>query len=421
MRKLFWGLGRVSEVELINSKIPGIKPRLTESREPCELVTLLLPDYGLRTISALLDLLYKGRSKDCGQYTGDGELELVGLYKDLGVQKEYGGLPTIENLEEVEVFEQKSTCKSAQVIGEVVSSTTQPEEERQREDSPEDFILVSSETPEEVTEILLSSENLDKRVVKEDQIKHSLNATGEESNDVGEEDVFEDDRTGLADADSVGREKSRLRSPEPEIDELLGEESDSSRPASQTSNEGDLLLTQNPSPVLESVVESQEEVMACASSPEIQDKSKGKRICLRKKSSSESDPDNPSSFGFTDTDVEIARLKARKRRRSSLGEEYDSMKSKQRRLSKKEDEKEKRPLLMTMSGESLVCPLNECGKEIGGDSEKIAKHLIKHHLSKPPSCLYAEEKDSGNRKCKPCNFSSSSLSSFWAHMAVKHR
>ena len=102
MRKLFWGLGRVSEVELINSKIPGIKPRLTESREPCELVTLLLPDYGLRTISALLDLLYKGRSKDCGQYTGDGELELVGLYKDLGVQKEYGGLPTIENLEEVE-------------------------------------------------------------------------------------------------------------------------------------------------------------------------------------------------------------------------------------------------------------------------------------------------------------------------------
>ena len=76
---------------------------------------------------------------------------------------------------------------------------------------------------------------------------------------------------------------------------------------------------------------------------------------------------------------------------------------------------------MTMSGESLVCPLNECGKEIGGDSEKIAKHLIKHHLSKPPSCLYAEEKDSGNRKCKPCNFSSSSHSSFWAHMAVKHR
>ena len=230
-----------------------------------------------------------------------------------------------------------------------------------------------------------------------------------------------DEESDLPCGDSDGRAESRVQSPEPEIDELLGEESDSSRPASQTSNEGDLLLIQNPSPVLESVVESRGEVMACASSPEIQDKSKGKRICLRKKSSSESDPDNPSSFGFTDTDVEIARSKARKRRRSSLGEEYDSMKSKQRRLSKKEDEKEKRPLLMTMSGESLVCPLNECGKEIGGDSEKIAKHLIKHHLSKPPSCLYAEEKDSGNRKCKPCNFSSSSHSSFWAHMAVKHR
>merc|ERR550539_320870 len=83
LRKLFWGLGRVSEVELINSKIPGIKPRLTESREPCELVTLLLPDYGLRTISALLDLLYQGQSKDCGQYTPGGELELVGLHQDL--------------------------------------------------------------------------------------------------------------------------------------------------------------------------------------------------------------------------------------------------------------------------------------------------------------------------------------------------
>ena len=103
------------------------------------------------------------------------------------------------------------------------------------------------------------------------------------------------------------------------------------------------------------------------------------------------------------------------------GEEYDNqMKTKQRRLSNTAGEKEKRSL---SAEEGMTCPVEECGKELGVDLEKIAKHLIKHHLSKPPSCLYAEEKDSGghSHKCKPCDFSTPSLSSFWAHEAVKHR
>ena len=404
-------------MELINSKIPGIKPKLTESREPCELVTLLLPDYGTRTISALLDLLYQGQSKDCGQYTPGGELELVGLHQDLGfLDKEYGGLPAIHLLEELEVgLDMFPACKPAQAVREVVSSTTEPEERMPSEDLVDDLILVAVETPGVTEEILLPSETLmDNEADEEDSA--SIEA---ELNDVAvEEEVVKDEETVLSCGDSDGRAESRMQSPEPDIYELLGEGSDVSRPASRMSLNGeDAFQLENSTPVPESVKEHPEDTLASQSSKEIQDKSKGKRICLRKKST-DSDPEqSQSSHGISDTDVEMAR----KRRRSMLGEEYDNqMKSKQRRLSKTAGEKEKRSL--SSSEEAMICPVEDCGKElVVGEVEKIAKHLIKHHLSKPPSCLYAEEKDSDSHKCNPCDFSTTSLSSFWAHEAVKHR
>jgi len=426
LRRLFWDLSRLTEVELINSKIPGIKPRLTESREPCDLVTLLLPDYGIRTVSALLDLLYQGQSKDCGQYTSGGELELVGLYADLGLEREYGGLPAIDLLEEVEIEENMfPACKPAQVTGEVVSSTTEPEEKLPRENPVDDLILVVSETLGVTEEILLPSEPLVDNQADEEDRRFSASFEAEPNDAAVEEEVAMDEETIMPCGDSDGRAESRMQSPEPEIDELLGEGSDVSRPASQmSSNEEDAFLVENSTTAPESVKEYPEDALASQSSPEMQDKSKGKRICLRKKSTSESDPEHSqSSHGFSDTDVEMARKRnvemARKRRRSMLGEEYDSqMKSKQRRLMTA-DENKKRAL--SSSEEGTICPVEECGKELGGDVEKIAKHLIKHHLSKPPSCLYTDEKDSGSHRCKPCDFSSSSLSSFWAHMAVKHR
>ena len=423
LKRLFWQAGRLSEVELINSKIPGIKPRLTESREPCELVTLLLPDYGIRTISALLDLLYQGQSKDCGQYTSGGELELVGLYADLGLEREYGGLPAIDLLEEVEVEESMfPACKPTQVTREVVSSTTEPEERLPRENPVDaDLILVVSETPRVTGEILLPSEPLMDNQADEENQRFSDSFEGELNDTAAvEEEVAMDEEAILPCEDSDGRAESRMQSPEPEIEELLGDEkSDISRPVSQmSSNEEDAFLVENSTTAPESVEENPEDALSSQSLPEILDKSKGKRICLRKKSTSESDPEHSqSSHGFSDTDVEMAR----KRRRSMLGEEYDSqMKTKQRRLSKTAEDKKKTALSLSEEG-ITICPVGECGKELSGDLEKIAKHLIKHHLSKPPSCLYADEKDSGSHKCKPCDFSSSSLSSFWAHMAVKHR
>ena len=283
------------------------------------------------------------------------------------------------------------------------------------EDLVDDLILVAVETPGVTEEILLPSEPLmDNEADEEDSA--SIEA---ELNDVAvEEEVVKDEETVLSCGDSDGRAESRMQSPEPDIYELLGEGSDVSRPASRMSLNGeDAFQLENSTPVPESVKEHSEDALASQSSKEFQDKSKGKRICLRKKST-DSDPEqSQSSHGISDTDVEMAR----KRRRSMLGEEYDNqMKSKQRRLSKTAGEKEKRSL--SSSEEAMICPVEDCGKElVVGEVEKIAKHLIKHHLSKPPSCLYAEEKDSNSHKCNPCDFSTTSLSSFWAHEAVKHR
>ena len=155
-----------------------------------------------------------------------------------------------------------------------------------------------------------------------------------------------------------------------------------------------------------------------ASSPKTSDKSKRKRICLRKKSSSESDPEHSSCHGFSDNDVDEM---VRKRRRSVLGEEYDKslLRAKERRVSKNSDEIEKTSV--SSSEETLQCPMDDCLAILGGDLERCAKHLIKHHLSNAPSSLYTDEKDSGRHKCRSCDFSSSSSSTFWAHMAVKHR
>ena len=207
-------------MKLINSKIPGIKPELTESREASELVTLLLPDYGVRTVSALLDLIYQGESKDCGQYTPGGELELVSLYDDLGLEKEYGGLPAIHLLQELEVGVGMfpASCKPAQVVREVVSSTTEPEERMPREDLFDDLILVAVETPGGVAEeIQLPSEPL---IYNED----SASIEAELNNVAVEDEVAMDEENDPPCGDSDGREESRLESSEPEIDELLATE-----------------------------------------------------------------------------------------------------------------------------------------------------------------------------------------------------
>lgn len=94
--------GRLREVQLLLPRVQGIQPSIREVREAAPLVTLLLPHYTLRTVRALLDLIYTGKCSDCGDLETQGELALLALYRDLGLDAELGGLPGIADLDQVE-------------------------------------------------------------------------------------------------------------------------------------------------------------------------------------------------------------------------------------------------------------------------------------------------------------------------------
>ena len=114
LRRLFLERGSLTSVELVVPRIPGLAPRLREAREAAQLVTLALPDYSLRTVKALHDLLYTGECKDPGDIGPEGHLNILGLYRwvqqtqahtdprDLGLEGTHGGLPKIMELEQIE-------------------------------------------------------------------------------------------------------------------------------------------------------------------------------------------------------------------------------------------------------------------------------------------------------------------------------
>ena len=81
LRRLFLERGTLTSVELVVPRIPGLEPKLRETREAAQLVTLFLPDYSLRTVKALHDLLYTGQCKDPGDLGPEGHLNILGLYR----------------------------------------------------------------------------------------------------------------------------------------------------------------------------------------------------------------------------------------------------------------------------------------------------------------------------------------------------
>ena len=63
-----------------------------------------LPHYTILTVNLLLDLLYTGKTKQCGEIDqSSGQLYLVVLYSDLGIEADGGGLPDIAELETIEL------------------------------------------------------------------------------------------------------------------------------------------------------------------------------------------------------------------------------------------------------------------------------------------------------------------------------
>ena len=68
------------------------------------MVQINLPDYTVLTVNLLLDLLYTGKTDQCGGIDlNKGQLSIRLLYVDLGLDPECGGLPDIAELDTIEI------------------------------------------------------------------------------------------------------------------------------------------------------------------------------------------------------------------------------------------------------------------------------------------------------------------------------
>merc|ERR1719309_1119685 len=78
---MFRSLCTVQDVKLTTSRIPGMAPGLIIERSRPELVTMMVPEYSQKTVTVLLDLLYQGQSRDCGDLDRHGKAAIVDLYR----------------------------------------------------------------------------------------------------------------------------------------------------------------------------------------------------------------------------------------------------------------------------------------------------------------------------------------------------
>jgi len=123
LKKLFSNQSTLVGVALNLPTVRGLPITLKERREPSPMVQLNLPDYTVLTVNLFLDLLYTGKTDQCGEIDHNkGQLSIRLLYADLGLDPECGGLPDITELDTIEI---KRTRKVGVVpFIEVVTSTT---------------------------------------------------------------------------------------------------------------------------------------------------------------------------------------------------------------------------------------------------------------------------------------------------------
>eukprot|EP00092_Neocalanus_flemingeri_P000635 GFUD01000677.1.p1 GENE.GFUD01000677.1~~GFUD01000677.1.p1 ORF type:complete len:1703 (-),score=454.85 GFUD01000677.1:96-5204(-) len=104
LKKLFAMQSTLVGVTLNQPRLKGLPHTLKERREPSHMVHIHLPDYTILTVNLLLDLLYIGKTDQCGEIDQSmGQLSIRLLYEDLGIKEEGGGLPDIAELDTVEV------------------------------------------------------------------------------------------------------------------------------------------------------------------------------------------------------------------------------------------------------------------------------------------------------------------------------
>jgi len=103
LRNFFSSKSKLGNIELVTSRVEGLRPKLEVDRTCDPLVVIMVPAYSAETVNILLDIIYTGQSRTTGKVNQETKrLEVVHLYKDLCIQPDCG-LPELSDLDQIEV------------------------------------------------------------------------------------------------------------------------------------------------------------------------------------------------------------------------------------------------------------------------------------------------------------------------------
>ena len=69
LRDLFSSKSKIGQIELVTSKVEGLRSKLEVERSSEPKVEIMVPEYSVQTLNILLDIMYTGQSRT----TGSGE------------------------------------------------------------------------------------------------------------------------------------------------------------------------------------------------------------------------------------------------------------------------------------------------------------------------------------------------------------
>jgi len=156
------------------------------------MVQVNLPDYTVLTVNLLLDLLYTGKTDQCGEIDHNkGELSIRRLYVDLRLDPESGGLPDIAELDTIEIERTREVVVVQPIVVEdeikevpsieVATSTTVDLEAGVNDVDDEVKVIVSTSNNAVVNEVpvILPIEKVDEIIELEPKEKDTIDDDSE--------------------------------------------------------------------------------------------------------------------------------------------------------------------------------------------------------------------------------------------------
>jgi len=111
LRQFFTSMQNLEQVDLVTTQVKGLPDKLKADRSSQQVV-VMLPDYSKESVEIILDILYTGQSKSTGAVDIiSKQLTVIHLYKDFGIDHRNGGLPKIEDLEQIKVAQKPAAIK----------------------------------------------------------------------------------------------------------------------------------------------------------------------------------------------------------------------------------------------------------------------------------------------------------------------